>query len=156
MKHAEEVLEHIEYEIVNLMRRADFKKTMDGKRTSLPRSCYLILCRLLEGGPKSICDLAAGFGLDISTMSRQVQALERRQLVCRETGKANARTRLITMTAGGREVVLRLRRQRAALYGELLDDWSRDELESFAAHLAVLNERIAQRKQLNTIREGDK
>lgn len=145
---AREALRQIEYEVVNLMRRADFKKTLDGEASSLPRSCYLILCQLLEKNPQSIQQLAECFQLDVSTMSRQVKALETRVLVSRQTGKDDGRVSLISITDKGKESVSKLRGQRVRLYGELLADWSGREQALFAELLARLNRKIEGRRKL--------
>ncbi|MFT8317748.1 MAG: MarR family transcriptional regulator [Sporolactobacillus sp.] len=141
-------LQQIEYEVVNLMRRADFKKTLDGEANSLPRSCYLILCRLLDKNPQSIQQLADCFQLDVSTMSRQVKALENRALVSRQIGKKDGRVSLIFITGRGKKSVTELREQRVQLYRELLADWSDQQRMTFAELLARLNKKIEKRRKL--------
>ncbi|MFX3617740.1 MAG: MarR family winged helix-turn-helix transcriptional regulator [Sporolactobacillus sp.] len=144
----DEALRQIEYEVVNLMRRADFKKTLDGQASSLPRSCYLILCRLLEENPQSILQLAECFQLDVSTMSRQVKALESRALVSRRTGKRDGRVSLIYITEKGEKSVTELRVKRVQIYGRLLADWTGEEQLIFAGLLARLNRKIEKRRKL--------
>ncbi|CAM3064907.1 MarR family winged helix-turn-helix transcriptional regulator [Sporolactobacillus spathodeae] len=144
MKESNESIGRIEYEVVHLLRRADFKKTVDGKKCSLPRSCYLILCQLLERNPRSIQQLADYFKLDVSTLSRQVKALEARGLVSRKTGKADGRVRLISITESGSVSVKQLRRQRYDGYQELLSDWSPEEKAQLADLLEKLNKAIEQ------------
>ena len=49
------------------------------------RSAYGIMCRLADEGPQRLGALASTFGLDPSTITRQVQALEQSGLAQRNT-----------------------------------------------------------------------
>lgn len=141
-------LELIEYEVVMLLRRADFKKTLDGQENSLFRSGYLILNMLLKKSPLSVRELADLFQLDVSTMSRQVKALENRALVTRRIGKHDGRVNQISITRAGRQAVSALKEERIRIYRGLLEDWSEEERTVFADHLARLNRKIERRRRL--------
>lgn len=141
-------LEVIEYEVVMLLRRADFKKTMDGRKNSLFRSGYLILNVLLKESPMSVRGLADLFQLDLSTMSRQIKALENKALIARKIEDHDGRVHQISITEAGRHAVSALKEERIRIYQGLLDDWSEEERTVFADHLARLNRKIERRKRL--------
>jgi DNA-binding MarR family transcriptional regulator len=52
---------------------------------ALERSAYGIMCKLADEGPQGLGTLVATFGLDPSTITRQVQALEEIELAFRMT-----------------------------------------------------------------------
>lgn len=79
-----------------------------------------------------VSDLADLLRLDLSSVSRQVAALEREGWVERERDPADSRAQLLRVSDAGREVVQRVRADRAALLHELLPDWTDAQLRSFA------------------------
>ncbi|WP_100486706.1 MarR family winged helix-turn-helix transcriptional regulator [Sporolactobacillus pectinivorans] len=142
-------LEQIEHEVVMLLRRADFKKTLDGDENSLFRSGYLILNLLLKKSPLAAYELADHFQLDVSTISRQVKTLENKRLVERKIGEHDGRVNQIFITEAGRQSVISLKKERLMVYADLLADWSGVEKASFAEHLAKLNRKIESRHRLH-------
>ncbi|RYL95016.1 MarR family transcriptional regulator [Sporolactobacillus sp. THM7-4] len=143
------LLEKIEYEVIMLLRRADFKKTLDGRANSLFRSGYLILSTLLAHSPLTVRELADIFQLDLSTISRQIKALESRGLVARKIGARDGRVNQIYITDSGKKSVTALKEDRLSVYQELLDDWTDEEKNAFAGLLARFNRKIEQRRRLN-------
>ena len=67
----------IEQQITVLLRRVQriHLSTTSGD-VNLERSAYGIMCKLADEGPQRLGALAVAFGLDPSTITRQVQALE--------------------------------------------------------------------------------
>lgn len=141
-------IETIEREVLMLLRRADFKKTLDGKKNSLYRSGYLILQALLLNNPMTVGELTDLFQLDMSTMSRQIKALESKGLVERKMGTRDARINHIFITGSGREAVITLRNKRINIYREILNDWSDEDIAVFGRLLTRLNRKIEQRRRL--------
>lgn len=141
-------LEQIEHEVVMLLRRADFKKTLDGDDNSLFRSGYLILNLLLKKSPLAAYELADHFQLDVSTVSRQIKALENKHLVVRKTGEHDGRVNQIFITDAGKRSVVKLKKERLMVYDSLLAGWSEEEKAVFADHLARLNRKIESRHRL--------
>lgn len=141
-------IETIEREVLMLLRRADFKKTLDGKKNSLYRSGYLILQALLLNNPMTVGELTDLFQLDMSTMSRQIKALESKGLVERKMGMRDARINHIFITGSGREAVITLRNKRINIYREILNDWSDEDIAVFGRLLTRLNRKIEQRRRL--------
>ena len=76
----------IEQQITVLLRRVQriHLSTTSGD-VNLERSAYGIMCKLADEGPQRLGALATAFGLDPSTITRQVQALEEIGLASRQT-----------------------------------------------------------------------
>ncbi|MEC3196826.1 MarR family transcriptional regulator [Bacillus cereus] len=147
-KKEKDSIEIIEHEIVTLMRRADFKRTLDGHKDSLDRSGYLILKLLAAEGPLSIRVIAEIFHLNMSTVSRQVRTLESGGLVNRKPEKSDARVSMISMTDDGKNKLETSSKYRCESYMEVLADWSEDEKNIFASLLTRLNRAIEKRRKL--------
>lgn len=143
-----ETIETIEHEIIVLMRRADFKRTLDGKSNSLDRSGYLLLDGLLKHGPTSFRALSALLQLDISTVSRQINTLEKKEYVERVADKLDRRVSMLSLTEKGRDALLSAKKDRKMAYSDMLSDWTTEEKEIFADLLSRLNHKIEQRRKL--------
>lgn len=105
----------------------------------LERSAYGILCRLADEGPQRLGSFATAFGLDPSTITRQVQALERAGLAGRSTDSADRRASILDLTDEGRDVLERTRGHRRQAFAEALADWSERDRSELARLLAKLN-----------------
>ncbi len=130
----------IEQQMTVLLRRVQriHLYTSSGQR-DLDRSAYGIMCRLADEGPQRLGVLAQMFGLDPSTITRQVQALEKLGLADRSTDVADRRASILHLTAEGRVVLDRTRGLRRQRLEELVRDWSDEEREQLGALLAKLN-----------------
>lgn len=133
--------ERIEQQMTVLLRRVQriHVFTSSGK-IDLDRSAYGILCRLADQGPQRLGALATAYGLDPSTITRQVQALERAGLATRSTDSADRRASILTLTEEGLEVLDRTRRHRRQRLDEILGDWDDDEREKLGELLAKFND----------------
>jgi DNA-binding MarR family transcriptional regulator len=106
---------------------------------ALERSAYAILSKLADEGPQRLGVLAAAFGLDSSTITRQVRALEQASLAVRERDPSDGRVFLLRLTDHGRDVLRRTRRHRRARLQQALVDWSDVDLEEFGRLLHEFN-----------------
>ena len=140
--------EQISDEVITLMRRADFKRTLDGSADAMDRSAYLLLKWLDREGAAAIGVIAEAFQLDNSTVSRQVAALETKGWVQRCSDPGDARVSKVEIADAGREAVRAANDQRRNAYAEALSDWQDEELQHFAQLLARLNRAIEKRKKL--------
>jgi DNA-binding MarR family transcriptional regulator len=109
----------------------------------LERAAYSLLGRIVTGGAARLSVLAEDLGLDLSTISRQVAALESAGLVARTTDSADRRASVIAATDTGSDVFSRNQGIWQAALRELLADWSPTETSEFARLFARLNESIA-------------
>ncbi|MCK9794889.1 MarR family transcriptional regulator [Isoptericola sp. 4D.3] len=136
-----DVLARVELGLAQLLRRAERTTAATTARTGghdLDRSGYLLLHALRDGGPQRVQALADRLGIDASTVTRQVVALERAGHVERSRDPHDGRAVVVTATAGGRDALRAQRRRRATTYTEVLADWAPED----RVRLADLVERL--------------
>jgi DNA-binding MarR family transcriptional regulator len=105
----------------------------------LERSAYGIMCQLADEGPQRLGALAHAFGLDPSTITRQVQALEETGLAARRTDPSDRRASILDLSDEGRDVLERTRAHRRARLQVGLADWSPEERAEFGRLLEKFN-----------------
>jgi DNA-binding MarR family transcriptional regulator len=98
-----------------------------------------VLGRLEVLGPVRLTQLAHQLGLDPSSVSRQVSALERHGLVVKEKDPHDLRAQQLALTERGAAVVETLRVARAQELARLLPSWTHEELDNLTAALGRLN-----------------
>jgi DNA-binding MarR family transcriptional regulator len=132
--------EQIEQQMTVLLRRVQriHLSTTVGE-VNLERSAYGIMCKLADEGPQRLGALASAFGLDPSTITRQVQALEEIELAERTTDPTDRRASILDLTPNGREVLDKTRQHRRARMREALSDWSSQDLSDFGRLLKEFN-----------------
>jgi DNA-binding MarR family transcriptional regulator len=128
------------------LRRADrfyasLRVAPDG--LDLERGAYILLSRIASGGPARLSALADDVCLDLSTVSRQVGALESAGLVERSTDTTDKRAVLVGATASGQEVFARNRDLWLSAFRDLLADWTPAERAEFTRLFTRLNDTIA-------------
>jgi len=130
----------IEQQLTILLRRVQsiHLSTASGE-VDLDRSAYGIMCRLADEGPQRLGSLAQAFGLDPSTITRQVQALEQAGLAQRRTDLADRRASILDLSPEGREVLARTREHRRGRFDAALSDWSAKEKQEFGRLLEKFN-----------------
>lgn len=106
----------------------------------LDRSAYGIMARIADEGPQRLGSFAAAFGLDPSTITRQVQALEKAGLAARTSDPVDRRASILDLTAEGLDVLTRTREHRRRRLEEALVDWSEEDREKFGTLLAKFND----------------
>jgi DNA-binding MarR family transcriptional regulator len=106
----------------------------------LERAAYGLLGRIAGGGPARLSVLATDMSVDLSTVSRQVAALEAAGLVRRTPDPTDRRASLIEATETGADVFVHNRSKWLAALRELLGDWTSAERQEFARLFARLNE----------------
>ncbi len=136
--------EQIEQQLTILFRRVQriHLSTSSGE-VDLDRSAYGILCRLADEGPQRLGLLATAFGLDPSTITRQVQAMEKAGLVHRAQDAEDRRASILDLTDEGKVVLAHTRAYRRQRLEAVLTDWSDGEREELGVLLAKMNNSIA-------------
>ncbi len=130
----------IEQQLTMLFRRAQRVHIMGSHaEVELDRSAYAILCRLDDEGAQRLGALATAFGLDPSTITRQVQSLERAGLAERTTDTRDRRVSLLSLTDSGLHAVQTTRQHRRNQLNEILADWPQEDVEKFASLLEQFN-----------------
>jgi DNA-binding MarR family transcriptional regulator len=104
-----------------------------GQRVELPATG--VLGTLSEHGELRMSALAEHLRLDLSSVSRQVAALERVGWVSRQRDPSDQRASLLTISRAGNDLLVRFRQERAAVLREVFQDWSPADLSAFAASL---------------------
>ena len=130
----------IEQQLTVLLRRAHpvHLSTQHGD-VALERSAYGIMCKLADEGPQRLGLLASAFGLDPSTISRQVQDLERAGLAFRQKDPNDGRASILDLTPHGRDVLEPTRNHRRARLRKALADWPESDFTVMARLLRQLN-----------------
>jgi DNA-binding MarR family transcriptional regulator len=113
---------------------------LDVNGRPLERAAYGLLGRIAGGGPARLSALAADLCVDLSTVSRQVAALEAAGLVRRASDPSDRRASLIEPTETGAKVFAQNREKWLGALRELLADWTVGERREFARLFARLNE----------------
>jgi len=104
-----------------------------GLRLEMP--AVAVLATLDERGRQRASTLADTLHVDLSSISRQVSALEREGWVQRERDPADSRAALLDLTDSGRSVLHEVRDARIAHLARQLPAWTAPELQAFAQQL---------------------
>ncbi|MGH8869687.1 MAG: MarR family winged helix-turn-helix transcriptional regulator, partial [Actinomycetes bacterium] len=80
----------------------------------LDRAAVAVLARIADDGPLRVSDAASALGLDLSTVSRQVQTLVDGGFATKEPDPADRRASLVSATGAGRATLDAVRADRAA------------------------------------------
>ena len=130
----------IEQQMTTLLRRVQrIHLTTSDAEINLERSAYGIMCKLADEGPQRLGALATAFGLDPSTITRQVQALEEIGLAARKTDPSDRRASILDLTDSGREVLDSTRDRRRAKLQQALAEWPESDLTDFGRLLKEFN-----------------
>jgi DNA-binding MarR family transcriptional regulator len=130
----------IEQQITVLLRRVQriHISTSSGDM-ALDRSAYGIMCRVADEGPQRLGSFASAFGLDPSTITRQVQSLEKLGLAARTTDLADRRASILHLTDEGVTALRRTRTHRRARLESALSDWPEQDRADLGRLLKQLN-----------------
>lgn len=139
-------LEDLVYEQMLLQRYAVHSAAPHGRQPALDRSATLLLARLEADGPLTVGQLSAAFGLDISTVHRQLAAASKNGLIDKVRDPEGGAAWLHQPSDAGRA---RLRDELAARhrsFAELTGDWSAADVATFARLMRRFNERVERQR----------
>ena len=85
----------------------------------------------LRDEPRRVSEIAERVHLDISTVSRQVNALVGQGLVAKVADPSDGRAQMLTLTDEGRQMLIDVRARRNAWLAEVVTGWSDDDLATF-------------------------
>jgi len=105
----------------------------------LQPASYYLLSFLIENGPMRGSALACQFDIDKGAISRQVQHLVDLGLVERAADPEDGRAQLVSATAEAVRLQEEAGERQAKRWQRRLEDWSDEELRSFAAQLGRFN-----------------
>jgi DNA-binding MarR family transcriptional regulator len=105
----------------------------------MDRAAYLLLRRLDTHGPQRVADLARALGLDGSTVTRQLRALDEAGHIRRTAAPGDARASVVEVTGAGVRAMNALRRHRQSRVTGHFADWSAAERAQLRDVLHRLN-----------------
>jgi len=131
----------LERELSVLLRRArawsgELARTV---HPDLGAAAYGLLMHVVDGGARA-ADLAEYFGIDKSTVSRQVRLLEQLGLLCREPDPDDARVLRLVATGEGVRRLCAAREARRHRVEERLHGWDPADVGRLAGLLARYND----------------
>lgn len=133
----------IEQQLLRLTRRTQAIHVRTSRiDIMLERSSYAILCLILDEGPQRLGTIATAFTLDPSTITRQVQAVERAGLAVKTVDPSDRRASLLSLTDQGREAIEHARAHRREVLGKVVKDWSAEDRAAFARLLQLFNDSV--------------
>ena len=132
-----EAVETIQREMTVFARRA--RASAGRLHPELSLVSYTLLGHLEESGGCRATDLAAHYALDKSTVSRQVTALERADLIERRQDPEDHRVHVLHLTDAGRRILAQVTESRRAAFRQRLAEWPPEDLERFAEYLERYN-----------------
>lgn len=104
----------------------------------LARSQFAILEHLEQGGPTAVSELAERLYMERTTLTRNLKPLEQAGLVARKGSAADARVRLVVVTAEGRRRLGQARRYWRKAQARMLKRFGEDEWRKLEATLRSL------------------
>ncbi|MFF9477713.1 MarR family winged helix-turn-helix transcriptional regulator [Streptomyces sp. NPDC014733] len=139
------VLDTLQHQVAVFARRAEQSRLggVGQARNSMDRAAYLLLNRLDQEGPMGVKALAAGMGIDSSTVTRQVAPLVESGLVNRATHPEDGRAVVLQLSERGRTRLGEVRASRRALMEMVTDEWTEEERAVFCTLLTRFNVSLA-------------
>ncbi|NGM83395.1 MarR family transcriptional regulator [Paenibacillus sp. 7124] len=133
-------LDFISNEMLKLIRRA----SLDKKHGGLDRSSYTLLHHLSSHDNIGVKALAEEFGLDTSTISRQISVLELKEYIERIPDPQDGRSSYFQITELGSQRLAEAKKIRMNRYEQIFQNWSPQECRTFGDSLARLNRTLAE------------
>lgn len=109
---------------------------------SLPPASWTLLEYLGRNGPLRVGEIAAYNGVDISSVTPRLQALEADRFIERGSDPADRRVSLISIGTAGREALARMHKARRDLFASALAGIGDADLGVASRVLEVLAERL--------------
>lgn len=123
-----------------------------GEQVSMAQSHILFEVRRQPGS--AMQRIAEELGLDVTTFSRQVKALEGKGLVARRASADDRRVSLLDLTPAGAEVLAKIDAYMAARLGRIFARMSGFEQETVTRSLGLLNDALTKPGEGNDQQEG--
>jgi DNA-binding MarR family transcriptional regulator len=130
-----------------LARRSDIHRDLD-------RASYLAARTLEATGPIRLKDLAGRLGVDASTMTRQIAAMEGTGLLHRYADPDDGRVSLIELSPAGRRKMRTVQRARRERLHDLFAGWTKREQLEFGQLLGRFNDAVSATERHNPHRRG--
>ncbi|GHG79484.1 MarR family winged helix-turn-helix transcriptional regulator [Streptomyces griseocarneus] len=140
------VLDALQHQVAVFARRAEQTRLGGVGRVhnSMDRAAYLLLNRLDQEGPMGVKALAAGMGIDSSTVTRQVAPLVDTGLVKRTSHPEDGRAVVLQLSPRGKARLEEVRASRRELMALVTEGWAEDEREIFCNLLTRFNAALSE------------
>ena len=143
-----DALESLVYEQMLLQRHAVHSTAPHGRQAHLDRSATVLLARLEAQGPMTVAQLSEAFGLDISTIHRQLAAAVKHGLIEKTRDPSGGAAWLHRPSGEGSARLREELKARRGAFGVIVEEWSPDDVSRFADLMRRFNEGVvAQRSQ---------
>ncbi|MFJ2116482.1 MULTISPECIES: MarR family winged helix-turn-helix transcriptional regulator [unclassified Streptomyces] len=141
------LLDTLQHQVAVFARRAEQTRLggIGQVRNSMDRAAYLLLNRLDQEGPMGVKALAAGMGIDSSTVTRQVAPLVDTGLVKRTSHPEDGRAVVLQLSPRGLARLEEVRASRRELMSQVTDGWTEEEREHFTSLLTRFNTALSAR-----------
>ena len=141
-RNAENALETVEHELAVLLRRA---RAFSGQfarefHPDLDAGAYVLMIWLDDVGSARLTDMATFFGVGKPTVSRQIQLLERLDLVTRTVDDTDRRAQTLSLTADGAARLRLVRTARRDRFRTLFAPWPDQDIAALGDLLGRLNQ----------------
>ncbi|MFH8365926.1 MarR family winged helix-turn-helix transcriptional regulator [Streptomyces sp. NPDC018031] len=135
------VLDALQHQVALFARRAEQTRLggIGSARNSMDRAAYLLLNRLDQEGPMGVKALAAGMGIDSSTVTRQVAPLVDSGMVKRTSHPEDGRAVVLQLSPRGKARLEEVRSSRRDLMALVTEEWTSDERDVFCELLTRFN-----------------
>ncbi|MER5742228.1 MarR family winged helix-turn-helix transcriptional regulator [Streptomyces sp. NPDC059913] len=145
---SDRVLDALQHQVAVFARRAEQTRLggVGQVRNSMDRAAYLLLNRLDREGPMGVKALAAGMGIDSSTVTRQVAPLVDTGLVKRTSHPEDGRAVVLQLSPRGLARLDEVRDSRRELMTQVTGDWTDEERDTFCTLLTRFNVALAARQ----------
>lgn len=132
----------VEEQLLALILRANrariYGELLRSVAVELEPALYPVLSAIGALGPVRLSEVAAAVGIDPTTASRHVAALERRGLVARAADASDGRALAVALSESGTAAIAQLRRARKTVFKQLLRDFDDREIAQLAGYLERL------------------
>lgn len=139
--------DRLAYELLLLSRYSVQNLPTYGRETMMDRSAVILLARLDASGPMSVADLAEAFGLNISTVHRQLKAAVTNGLIELIDDPAGGPAKLHRPTEEGRRQLHRELQARSAGHATVTADWDPSEVTEFTRLLRRFNQSVEKSRE---------
>ena len=140
--HSDDSVSELVYENMLLSRYALQGAPPQSRREALDRSSTVLLARLQAGGPMSVAELAQSFGLDISTVHRQVAAAMKSGLIERIKDPEGGVAKKHQPTEEGVHRLAEELEVRRESYQRFIADWPQEDVTALARLTRRFNESV--------------
>ncbi len=143
----------LEYELTTLVRALEALRRR--RNYPLERSHYLLLLQLSEG-PLSIGEIAERLLLDNSTVTRQINAMLKRQLLQKVPNPNDGRSALVSSTEKGQNLAEEMHALRISRLETALKQWPDSDKQTLADLTRRLTHDLAYSLDATTVGEPEK